>query len=102
FEQYASSLSISADGSRIVIGAPGAATSGMAFLYNRGGQLLRAYQAPASAGSSSGFGSSVSIQIRNDTSMQTENDPDNSGSQTIVIIGAIFAPATDVQGTTVG
>jgi hypothetical protein len=105
FEQYASSVSISADGDLVLVGAPYAGASGIAFLYNSGGHLIREYLPPTAAGANSRFGSSVAFLARNNSS--GANTTGQSGvfgadSQPAVLIGAISAPGTSPQGGTVG
>src|SRR2546427_4433025 len=104
FEQYAYSVSISADGNLVLIGAPQGGASGMAFLYNRGGHLIQAYKPPSPAGANIGFGWSVAFLAQNDTSVtngaaQTGN---YAGSESVVLIGAIMAPGASLGGGAVG
>src|SRR5712692_2416691 len=106
FEQYAHSVSISADGNLVLVGAPYGGASGMAFLYNPGGHLIQAYQPPSSAGIKSGFGWSVAFRaqndsgVRNDASSLTGNY--QTDSESVVLISAILAPGTNPASGTVG
>jgi hypothetical protein len=102
FEQYAISLSISADGNLVLIGAPEAGTSGMAFLYHSSGQLIQAYLPPSGAGVNSGFGFSVAFLARNDSSPTILPGGATTNSQSVILIGAISAPGTSPTGGTVG
>jgi len=105
FEQYAFSVSISADGGLVLVGAPYAGTSGMAFLYNTGGHLVQAYRPPSAAGTSSGFGWSVAFLTQNDSTVNNTISGtvgNETESQPMVLIGAIFAPGTNPEGGTVG
>ena len=105
FEQYAFSVSISPDGSLVLVGAPYAGTSGMAFLYHSSGQLVQAYRPPSTAGANIGFGWSVAFLARNvssDQSTAAPTDGHGTDSQPAVLIGAIFAPGTTSAGGTVG
>src|SRR2546427_8862960 len=104
FEQYAYSVSISADGNLVLIGAPQGGASGMAFLYNRGGHLIQAYKPPSTAGANSGFGWSVAFLAQNDTSVTngTAQTGNYAGSESVVLIGAIMAPGASLGGGAVG
>jgi len=104
FEQYAYSVSISADGNLVLIGAPQGGASGMAFLYDRGGHLIKAYKPPSTAGTNSGFGWSVAFLAQNDPSVTngTAQTGDYAGSESVVLIGAIMAPGASLGGGAVG
>ncbi len=104
FEQYAYSVSISADGNLVLIGAPQGGASGMAFLYDRGGHLIQAYKPPSTAGTNSGFGWSVAFLAQNDPSVTngTAQTGDYAGSESVVLIGAIMAPGASLGGGAVG
>jgi hypothetical protein len=104
FEQYAYSVSISADGNLVLIGAPQGGASGMAFLYDRGGHLIQAYKPPSTAGANSGFGWSVAFLAQDDRSVTngTVQTGNYAGSESVVLIGAIMAPGASLGGGAVG
>jgi len=67
--------------------------------------LVQAYPSPSAAGASSGFGWSVAFLAQNDSSVNSTISGtfgNESESQPVVLIGAIFAPGTTSEGGTVG